>query len=132
MIDFAEYMDQERARIYGERDALIEQKVAIEAHLTQLAHDMQAINAYAAAKAGKVPATKQVRNAATNGARPGSRRGAILHTLSEHPAGLGRGDLLQVLGVKGDKSGEMAVSNALTALIKSNALTRVEGKYVLA
>ena len=133
MIDFAEYMDQERARIHGERDALLAQKSDIEEALAQLHRDMQAIDAYAAAKAGKVPAAKRVRSTSVNGARPGSRRSAILHTLSEHPTGLGRGDLLQVLGVKGDKSGEMAVSNALTALIKSNALARNdERKYVLA
>ena len=131
MIDFATYMDQERARIYGERDALLERKIEIETQLTQLDRDMQAIDAYAAAKAGKVPAAKRVRSAA-NGARPGSRRGAIINAVGAYPQGLARGELLEMLGVKGDKSGEMAVSNALTALIKSNALTRnEERKYVL-
>jgi len=133
MIDFAQYMDQERARIYGERDALLERKIELETQLTQLDRDMQAIDAYAAAKAGKVPAAKRARSAATNGARPGSRRGAIINAVGAYPLGLARGELLEMLGVKGDKSGEMAVSNALTALIKSNALTRnEERKYVLA
>lgn len=127
MIDFAEYMDQERARIHGERDALLEQKIVIETQLTQLDRDMQAIDAYAAAKTGK-PAKASVK---TNGARPGSRRAAIIEAVTANPQGLGRGELLEMLGVKGNKSGEMAVSNALTAMIKSSALTRVEGKYVL-
>jgi len=132
MIDFAEYMDQERARIHGERATLVHDREAIEVAIRALDHELVAIDAYAQAKAGKVPAAKRVRSAAANGARPGSRRGVIIATLSANPQGLGRGDLLQALGVKGDKSGEMAVSNALTALIKSNALARHEGKYVLA
>lgn len=132
MIDFAEYMDQERARIHGEREALLAQKSDIEEALAQLNRDIQAIDAYAAAKAGKVSA-KRVRGTPTNGARPGSRRGAIIATLTANPQGLGRGELLQKLDVKGNKSGEMAVSNALTSLIKSNTLTRNEDrKYVLA
>ena len=33
------------------------------------------------------------------------------------------------MGLKGDKAGEMSVSNALTALTKSNQVSRHEGKY---
>lgn len=124
---FAEFMEQERARIHQERESLRADKSAIEQSLLQLDRDMQAIDAYVAAKAGK--SVKRVPK--TNGARHGSRRAAIVEAVSANPQGLGRGDLLQIFGVKGDKSGEMAVSNALTALIKANALTRVEGKYVL-
>jgi len=131
MIDFAQYMDQERARIYGERDALLERKIEIETQLTQLDRDMQAIDAYAAAKAGKIPAAHRPHQ---NQRRPGSRRSAIVDALRQVPLeGLARGELLETIGVKGDKSGEMAVSNALTALIKNGTLARNEGrKYVLA
>ena len=34
-----------------------------------------------------------------------------------------------MLGVKGDKAGEMSVLNALTALTKANQIARREGKY---
>jgi hypothetical protein len=34
------------------------------------------------------------------------------------------------MGVKGDKSGEQSVSNALTELMKQNQLGRKNGKYV--
>jgi hypothetical protein len=128
----AEFVEQERARIHQERESLVADQSIIEARLAQLNRDMQACDAYAAAKTGKVSAAKRVRTAKTNGARPGSRRAAIVEAVGANPQGLGRGELLQMLDVKGNKSGEMAVSNALTALIKSNALTRVEGKYVLA
>ena len=127
---FAEFMEQERARIHQEREGLIADQSIIGARLAQLDRDMKAVDAYAAAKTGKLPAAKRVPK--TNGARPGSRRASIIEAVGANPQGLGRGELLQMLDVKGNKSGEMAVSNALTALIKGNTLTRVEGKYVLA
>jgi hypothetical protein len=37
--------------------------------------------------------------------------------------------VLEQMGLKGDKSGEMSVSNALTALTKSNQVHREGGKY---
>jgi hypothetical protein len=33
------------------------------------------------------------------------------------------------MGLKGDKSSEMSVSNALTALTKRNQVSRIGGKY---
>jgi len=45
--------------------------------------------------------------------------------------GLTRGEILEKMGLKGNKSGEMSVSNALTALTKSNQVQRnEERKYV--
>jgi hypothetical protein len=44
-------------------------------------------------------------------------------------AGLSRGEILEKMGLKGDKSGEMSVSNALTALTKRNEVRRAGGKY---
>jgi len=53
--------------------------------------------------------------------------------LIREQGGLTRGQLLEKMGVKGNKSGEMSVSNALTALTKSKQLRRAEGrKYVAA
>ena len=130
---FAIYMDQERARINAEHDALIEQKVAIETQLKQLHRDMLAVDAYAAAKAGKMPVLRTRATRTSNGTgRRGSRRTAVITAINENPQGLGRGELIQLLGVKGDKSGEMAVSNALTALTKNQTLARnEERKYVI-
>lgn len=136
MIDFADYMDQERARIHGERTALIFQKASIEEALAQLDRDMQAIDAYAAAKAGKVPTAKRAprhtNGAGTRRAPHGSKRENIVATITAYPQGLTRGELLELMGLKGDKSGEMSVSNALTSLVKNDTLARNdERKYVL-
>jgi hypothetical protein len=35
------------------------------------------------------------------------------------------------MAIKGDKTAEKSVSNALTALTKSNQVSRREGKYVI-
>jgi hypothetical protein len=43
--------------------------------------------------------------------------------------GLSRAEILERMNLKGDKAGEMSVSNALTALTKSNQVRRDGGKY---
>ena len=60
--------------------------------------------------------------------RRGSRREALLEVIRQSD-GLSRGEILERMGLKGDKSGEMSVSNALTALTKSNQVRREDGKY---
>src|SRR4051812_14873115 len=61
-------------------------------------------------------------------ARRGSRREGLLNLIRDGN-GLSRSDILERMGLKGDKSGEMSVSNALTALAKQNQVRREGGKY---
>jgi hypothetical protein len=49
----------------------------------------------------------------------------------ERADGLSRGEIFERMGLKGNKSAEKSVSNALTALTKSNQVSRREGKYVI-
>jgi alkylation response protein AidB-like acyl-CoA dehydrogenase len=63
-------------------------------------------------------------------ARRGERRQAVLDVVEQHPDGVTRGEILNLMGVKGNKSGEQSVSNALMALAKQTQLGRREGKYV--
>jgi Fe2+ or Zn2+ uptake regulation protein len=62
----------------------------------------------------------------------GRSREALLEAIKSNPSGLSRGEILDRIGLKRDKSGEMSVSNALTALTKANQVSRREGKYVVA
>jgi hypothetical protein len=55
-----------------------------------------------------------------------------MQVIKDNPSGLTRGEILERMGLKGDKSGEMSVSNALTALTKANRVVRRDGKYVAA
>ena len=85
-----------------------------------------AVDAYETAKTGK--AARQAAGSRQQGARRGSRREALLELIRQSD-GLSRGEILERMGLKGDKSSEMSVSNALTALTKSNQVRREDGKY---
>jgi hypothetical protein len=134
---FADVMQKERERLHREREQASNQQQELEDKLAQIDRELEAIDAYEAAKSGKAKTNK--RSAAARGparrprarpqARRGSRREALLQVIRENADGLRRGEILERMGLKGDKAGEMSVSNALTALTKSNQVSRHEGKY---
>jgi hypothetical protein len=127
---FSDVMQQERERLNREREEIFNEQQELRNKLDGINREMQAIDAYEAAKAGKAHA-RQRSPGTGNGqhrVRRGSRREALLQIINEG-GGLSRREILERMGLKGDKSGEMSVSNALTALTKSNQLARREGKY---
>jgi hypothetical protein len=127
---FADVMQQERERLHKEREAIFNQQHELEGKLADLNRELAAIDAYEVAKTGKaVPVVRQPRGPRQQQARKGSRREALLQLIKDNPSGLARGEILERMGLKGDKAGEMSVSNALTALTKSNQVSRHEGKY---
>jgi hypothetical protein len=128
---FADVMRDERQRLNQEREAVFNQQHELENKLAAINREMDAIDAYEAAKTGKqMPAVRQARSGGgRTRARRGSKREQLLELIRQHPDGLARKDILDRMGLKGDKSGEMSVSNALTALTKSNQVARHEGKY---
>lgn len=74
---------------------------------------------------GKPSARHQTRSTGTrrsSGPR-GSRREELLQVIRQG-GGLTRSEILEKMGLKGNKQGEMSVSNALTALTKSNQVRR--------
>ena len=133
---FAEFMVRERDRLHAEREAVFTQQQELENKLAEINRELMAIDAYEAAKAGKV-ATSPPRARASSGraaprGRRGSKREALLEVIRGSAAGLTRGEILERMGLKGDKSGEMSVSNALTALTKGGQVVRAEGRYRVA
>jgi hypothetical protein len=125
-VDFATYIANERARIAAGRRSLVEQIGALKNELAALDREEAAIKAYEAAKTGKAAPA-----AGRNNPWPSrGRREEITYAIRSAPEGMSRGELLENLGVKGDKSGEMSVSNALTAMTKRGQLERRDGKYV--
>ena len=124
--NFAEYIARERERLHAEREQVFSQQEELQRKLDAVNREFTAIEAYETAKTGKnarqAPAGRQPR------ARRGSRREALLELIRQSD-GLSRGEILERMGLKGDKSGEMSVSNALTALTKSNQVRREGGKY---
>ncbi len=126
---FASFIQRERDRLNSEREAIFTQQQELETKLTGLNRETAAIDAYDSAKSGKAP--RQARAPRANGAggsRTGSKRAALLQLITEG-GGLTRREILERMGLKGDKTGEMSVSNALTALAKGNQVARREGKY---
>jgi hypothetical protein len=127
---FSDVMRQERQRLDQERQAVFNQQRELENKLAAIDREMSAIEAYEAAKSGKqATGTRQARGGGRTRARRGSKREQLLQLIRQHPDGLARKDILDKMGLKGDKSGEMSVSNALTALTKTNQVARHEGKY---
>jgi len=121
---------RERERLQAERESLMRQRREIDQKLAGIDKEFRAVAAYEGAKAGrKVSARTAGAPGRGRDARRGSRREAIIAVIHEAAAGLSRGEILEKMGLKGDKAGEMAVSNALTALSKNNQVRREGGKY---
>lgn len=56
-------------------------------------------------------------------------REEVIKTVADHPKGISRAEVLEVMGVKGDKSGEQSVSNALSNAKKKGDISLVDGVY---
>ena len=125
-----EFITRERERLHSERDAIFTQQQELETKLGAINRELAAIDAYEAAKTGKqLPAKTTTRRASMG--RKGSKREELLGVIRAGD-GLTRGEILEKMGLKGNKSGEMSVSNALTALTKGNQVIRRDGKYITA
>ena len=124
--NFPEFIARERERLRAEREQVFNQQKELTRKLDAVNREFAAIGAYETAKTGK--AARQASAGRQSRTRRGSRREALLEIIRQSD-GLSRGEILERMGLKGDKSGEMSVSNALTALTKSNQVRREDGKY---
>ncbi len=124
--NFSEFVSRERERLRAEREQVFNRQEELQRRLDAVNREFAAIEAYETAKTGK--ATRQASAGRQRQARRGSRRQALLEIIRQSN-GLSRGEILVQMGLKGDKSGEMSVSNALTALTKNNQVHREGGKY---
>jgi hypothetical protein len=129
--NFADFIARDRARLHAEREAIFTQLQELETKLTAINNEMRAIDAYEAAKSGKAAPARATTSRRAPQSRKGSRREELLNVIKSGD-GLSRGEILEKMGLKGDKSGEMSVSNALTALTKGNLVRRDGGKYLAA
>ena len=125
---FSDYIARERERLAREREEISSQQRDLERKLAAIDREFQAVEAYETTKTGR---SNGRRAPMQRRGRPGSKRDALLDVIRDGN-GLSRGEILERMGLKGDKAGEMSVSNALTALTKRNQLRREGGKYYLA
>ena len=127
---FQDFITRDRERLHAEREAIFNQQHELEGKLAAINNEMRAIDAYEAAKSGKPASTRQTGTAARR--EPAAAASASSSCRSSRTAGLTRGEILEKMGLKGNKTGEMSVSNALTALTKGNQVARRDGKYLAA
>jgi hypothetical protein len=126
---FSDFMTRERERLRTEREQIFDQQQGLQRKLDEINREFAAIEAYESAKTGKAARGASVSAGRQTRVRRGSRREELLNLIREGN-GLSRGEILERMGLKGDKSGEMSVSNALTALTKRNQVRREGGKYL--
>lgn len=146
-MDFRTHVTQEKQRLAQQRQAAAKRVAEIESQLSDLGAELQAIDGELAAIAayenarGDTPAPRRRRARKADAATPatttrrrrGSRQAELLSVIASFgSAGVGRGGIIDALNVKGDKSAEQSVSNALAALKKSGAVAHQDGKYTVA
>lgn len=128
---FESFMKRECKRLQKARDNAAARKAEVDQELDAIERELTAIEAYDKARGDKAERAPKRAPRRAKGRR-GEKRQAILDVLRQHPDGLTRGEILNLIGVKGHKSGEQSVSNALSALTKQNQLGKREGKYISA
>lgn len=123
---FETFIARERDRLSRQRSGLVEQKSKLDEQIAAIDRELAAVTAYEQVKSGKaVTAQSSQRRERRSG-----KRQEILDLIKNNPDGMTRGDILDHLKVKGDKSAEQSVSNALSALKRANQLGQINGKYV--
>lgn len=146
-MDFRTQVAEEKKRLSQQRRDTEKRIASLEAELSAAAADMKgidgelaAIEAYESATAAPAPRKRRTRKAEapapakrTRRRRRVSRRAEIVAAIASFgAAGAGRADIIRTLDVKGDKSAEQSVSNALAALKKSGEVAHQDGKYIAA
>lgn len=127
MADFKNLIEKERDRLTGLRDEALARRETINQEIATIDTELKAITAYETARVGK-KATKKA-----GATRSGSRTDAIIELLNATPDGLARADILTRLGLKGNKTGEQSISNALNNMRKAGKIARTkDGLYTTA
>jgi hypothetical protein len=119
------FIAKQRESLLTERQELLAQQQTIQAQIDELDVMLTKFDVFEG-KQGPKGDTRR-----PGGGRRGSRREELLKLIAGSK-GLSRGEILEKIGLKGNKAGEMSVSNALTALTKSNQIARRDRKYVAA
>ena len=120
---FEEMVLQERNRLTAQITDIEIRQRALQEEMALVKRELSALDAYETAKAGKTKSTR---------GRRASRQDGILQLLRGNADGMTRGGILEGLGLKGNKSGEQSISNALNNMKKAGTIAVRDGKYVAA
>ena len=117
------FIAKQRESLLTQRQELLAQQQIIQAQIDELDVMLTKFDVFEGKQARKG------RGSRSGGGRRASRREELLKMITGSK-GLFRGEILEKMGLKGNKSGEMSVSNALTALTKGKQVLRRDRKYV--
>ena len=120
---FEEMVLQERNRLVAQITDIEIRQRALQEEMALVKRELSALDAYETAKAGKKK---------NSTGRRTSRQDGILQLLQGNAGGMTRGGILEGLGLKGNKSGEQSISNALNNMKKAGTIAVRDGKYVAA
>jgi hypothetical protein len=120
----------ERERLIKDRGDIEGKMSGLQSQLGEVDHKLAALDAYEKALSGKVP-TKAMPRQRRGGKRAGhgEKQAQVLKLVEATAEGVVRGELIAKLGVKGNKSGEQSISNALNALKKAGKIDSTDGKW---
>ena len=125
------FIARQREALLNQRQELLNQQQALQEQLDKVDETLTKFDVFEGKYAKRRGTRKAIARRASSGGRRGSRREELLHVI-RYGHGLTRGEILERMGLKGDKAGEMSVSNALTALTKSSQVRRDGRKYLSA
>jgi hypothetical protein len=120
----------ERERLTKERSDIETKMGELQSQLAEVDHKLVAIDAYEKALNGKLPA-KAMPKRRKDGKRAGrgEKQAQVLKLVEAAAKGVTRGELIASIGVKGSKSGEQSISNALNVLKKAAKISSTDGKW---
>jgi hypothetical protein len=122
------FMTRQREALLQQRQELLNQQQTIQQQLDEVDEMVRKFDVFEGKAAQP---RRRTRGRRTTSGRRGSRRDELLKVIRAGH-GLTRGEILEKMGLKGDKAGEMSVSNALTALTKSKQVLRRDGRRYVA
>jgi hypothetical protein len=125
------FIARQREALLNQRQELLNRQGAIQEQLDQLDEMLTKFDGFEGKYAKRGGARKASTRHGRTGGRRASKREELLQVIREGH-GLTRGEILERMGLKGNKAGEMSVSNALTALTKNNQVRRDGRKYLSA
>lgn len=125
-------MQKQKDKLLKQREEVEVKRASIDEELAGIDQKLSRIESYfnpAPPMAAREPVTRKPRTpSASTGTRAprGEHRSKITALLAENTGGLSGGELIDKLGVRGDKAATQAVANALSNMKKGGEL-RVEG-----
>jgi hypothetical protein len=122
------FITRQREALLQSRQEMLNQQHAVQQQLDELDEMLRKFDVFEG-KAARP--RKEIRSRRASGSRRGSKRDELLRIIREGD-GLTRGEILERMSLKGNKAGEMSVSNALTALTKAHQVARRDRRYVAA